>query len=591
MTMKRWISLLLAAVMTMMLLTACGEDQTEEDKDALQLRIRATTAQNDLDPISARANGGDTLTYHLFENLMRWEDDGTGHAKLVCGAAESYTFEENVDGSVVYTCRLREDAEWSDGKAVTAYHFLYGWRRLFEMETEPAELGELSMVEGFQEAREAKNGTLLSGVSVKGKHVLEIKLTSHCAYFLDEFCAGTMTMPVREDVVEEYGEGWGKTAKAVIGNGPYRLKVMEAGQVRMVRNEKYWNKEAVGVDELIFTWKVSAVSDYNELLCGNIDFLSELPAAAVKTMAKEGTLEVQNVPATYALLLNNAAAPFDDGFVRAAFAALVDPAALAEAMVFETERPATGFVPHGIANRDPLWMAEEDVTTSAEETAPAAQTEQESKEAERWDYCSVGDYAMMGEALTPESRESRARTMLSQAGYPNGMGFPAVEYLYVDTPQNTAVATWLKKRFASVLNVEIILKPMTNEEAQAQLLSGEYTMAAFRFNAAYDDALAFLQRWQSSKSVGSGNLVSFSNRAYDLLLSVVNASDGSAREACLHDAEQLLLEDFGVLPLFYYGTTAQLGEGLTGLYHHDGQNVYFFDSVSRVVAEEAEVTE
>ena len=45
MTMKRWISLLLAAVMTMTLLTACGEDQTEEDKDALQLRIRATTEQ------------------------------------------------------------------------------------------------------------------------------------------------------------------------------------------------------------------------------------------------------------------------------------------------------------------------------------------------------------------------------------------------------------------------------------------------------------------------------------------------------------------------------------------------------------------
>ena len=89
MTMKRWISLLLAAVMAMTLLTACGDDQAEENKDALQLRIRATTAQNDLDPLVARANGGDTLTYHLFENLMRWEDDGAGHAKLVPGAAES----------------------------------------------------------------------------------------------------------------------------------------------------------------------------------------------------------------------------------------------------------------------------------------------------------------------------------------------------------------------------------------------------------------------------------------------------------------------------------------------------------------------
>jgi len=81
-------------------------------------------------------------------------------------------------------------------------------------------------------------------------------------------------------------------------------------------------------------------------------------------------------------------------------------------------------------------------------------------------------------------------------------------------------------------------------------------------------------------------LVGFSSRAYDLLLSVVSASDNSAREACLHDAEQLLLESREIVPLFYYGTTARLGEGLTGLYRHDGQNVWFFGSISAIIPEE-----
>jgi len=325
-------------------------------------------------------------------------------------------------------------------------------------------------------------------------------------------------------------------------------------------------------------------------LAGNIDFLAELPGATVKEMAAAGVLEVQPIPATYALLMNNMAEPFDNEFVRQAFALLVDQKAMAEDLSFATERPATGFVPYGISNRDSEWTAEESAMDGGKAAAASEGLVQEGTQEipavpKYWDYRSVGDYGMLPEELPPETVESRARIMLSQAGYPNGEGFPAVDYLYVDTPQNEAVAQWLQMRLRSVLNVEITLKPVTDEEAQQLLLAGEYTLAAFRFNAAYDDALAFLQRWQSNKSVGSGNLVSFSNRAYDLLLSVVSASNDSAREACLHDAEQLLLESKGIVPLFYYGTTAELREGFEGLYRHDGQSAYFFGSVTKVVEE------
>ena len=45
------------------------------------------------------------ITYHLFENLLRWEDDGTGKAVLANGMASSYTEEKNNDGSTTYTFR------------------------------------------------------------------------------------------------------------------------------------------------------------------------------------------------------------------------------------------------------------------------------------------------------------------------------------------------------------------------------------------------------------------------------------------------------------------------------------------------------
>ena len=119
----------------------------------------------------------------------------------------------------------------------------------------------------------------------------------------------------------------------------------------------------------------------------------------------------------------------------------------------------------------------------------------------------------------------------------------------------------------------------TDGDLRTQLLAGAFTMAAFRFDAAYDDATAFLNRWDSAAGAIGGNLIGFNNRAYDLLLYVVpETASNTGREACLHDAEQILLESCGVVPLFYYGRTAQLAEGLAGVYGlSDG--TYFFWNV------------
>ena len=180
--MKRWLSLCLTAALLLPLLAACKgqESETPADDGFFSLRVRATAPQSTVDPALASQSGGDTVLYHLYENLMRWEDDGTGHAVLAPGAAESYETEEHIDGSVTYTFHLRRDAKWSDGKAVTSKHFLYAWRRLFEMEDSPAAVSKLYMVEGYFDARPEKKGALLTGVSAPDQHTFVISLTGHC---------------------------------------------------------------------------------------------------------------------------------------------------------------------------------------------------------------------------------------------------------------------------------------------------------------------------------------------------------------------------------------------------------------------------
>lgn len=592
--MKRWLSLSLIAALLLPLLTACKgpEDETPEDDDLFTLRVCAAAAQRSADPVEAVQTGGDTLLFHLYENLMRWEDDGAGHAVLVPGAAESVVTEESYDGSVTYTFTLRKDAKWSDGKSVTSKHFLYAWRRLFEMEETPAVVSKLYMVKGYFDAKREKKGALLTGVEAPDPYTFVITLTGHYAYFLDEFCAGGLTMPVREDMVKKYGSAWGRNEDAIITNGPYQLKSMEEGQVTVERNRNYHSPRSDGPDEITFL-PLESTGDagaYSRLESGELDFLSGLPDSEITRRSEEGTLHVEPVPATCGLLMNSIAAPFDNEFVRQALAAVVDQKALTAALTDPTLSPATGFVPWGIANRDNEWSVASSTEPEPDVLLPedlinGVQTEPE--EPVFWDYRAVGDYGSVKDEEDYEARVAQAKILLSQGGYPNGQDFPEVEFLYVSSPQSEAAARYLQNVWKTTLNVEVKLRGLSEEAERELLLGGEYAMAIFRFDAAFDDALAFLNRWQGKFGPKDGNLVSFADRAYDLLLSVVSASSDSAREACLHDAEELLLSARSVVPLYYYGTTSALSGELTGVYRKAG-GVYFFDGVHPVEADAEE---
>ena len=533
----------------------------------------------ELYPARAAEQNTETVAYHLFENLLRWEDDGSGRAALASGMASGYTVEQNTDGSTTYTFTIRSDAKWSDGEGVTAADFVYGWQRLFGMDNPPGTIHQLYMVEGFDQAWANRDGTFLTGVYAPDDHTLVIHITDQCAYFLDTFCAGTLTMPVRRDIVEQYGAGWANDPDTLVTNGPYHLaqRMME-DDVLLEKSETYYNAGLVWADSLAFTWNDDAEFSYQNLTDGALDFLAGLPEKEIAARAEAGTLTVEPESATYALLQNNLTAPFDDITVRLAFAACVDAQALTAAVGNATLTAATGFVPHGVVNRDDQWTQEQQTETEVQLPEDLLNGGEEAEAESIWDFRAVGD-ADLPEAEPWETRTARARELLSQAGYPGGRDFPEVTYLYEDTAENAAAAAYLRDVWQEVLGVTVTLEGVDGETLRGRLLSGDFALAAFRFDAAYDDATAFLNRWDSKAGAIGGNLVGFNDRAYDLLLYVVpETASNAAREAGLHDAERILLEGGGVVPLFYYGRTAQLAEGLTGLYGlSDG--TYFFWNV------------
>ena len=551
---RRLVALLLALSLAAGLLS-CGEQgETEQEQD---FTVRAAVCQRmtSLDPAHLSVDGGETVVACLFENLLRWEPGENGQAVLTFGQAESYTAEESYDGSVTYTFTIRRGLRWSDGEEITAEDFLYTWQRLFDPESPAVGISGLSMLRGYYSAYTEGNLDGL-GVSAPDNYTFVITLDAPCAYFLEEFCAGVMTMPVQKDAVSR--SGWDSTPEKWVGNGPYVLESLDGEKAVLVRNEAYYDQRSAGPDRMEFSWSGSE----EEVAAGTLDLLDDVPEETAEQLAAEESWQPDPVLSTYTLLLNNESAPFDNALVRQALASALDREALVEAACGATAVAATGLVPRGVSDRS--GTAEEKTETTA--TVPQAvptDGEAAAEPQEVPDFRSVGDGLLTTETLTVEESQARARQLLAQAGYPNGLGFPEVEYLYVDSPENRLMAQALRKQWQEVLNIEVTARAMTEDELRQLLLDGTYTCAGFAISAAHDDAALFLSRWATGKV---GNLVRGSDEGYDLLMEIADRTfDAAAREAYLHDAEELLLQACGVVPLFYYGRAHLLADGLTGL--------------------------
>ncbi len=102
---KRGMALLLAVSACFTFLTACGQTEAAGDQLALAVCVGETPAT--YDPIYAEEPGEQTVLNHLYENLMRLEQDENGQTVAVNGAARSVDVKENADGTVTYTFRLR----------------------------------------------------------------------------------------------------------------------------------------------------------------------------------------------------------------------------------------------------------------------------------------------------------------------------------------------------------------------------------------------------------------------------------------------------------------------------------------------------
>ena len=490
-----------------------GTEAAAEESSAEGGKIIRYVMQNEpetLDPNMNNYANSSIVMQNLFTGLMQIGPDGS----LINGCAENY---EISDDGLTYTFTLRDGLKWSDGQPLTAGDFEYAWKRGLNPET--ASPGAWYLF--YLKNGEAYNGGTASaddvGVKALDDKTLEVTLEHPTAYFLD-LTAVTMYFPTRQDVVEAE-EPWTKSGDTYVCNGAFRVKEInpQASYV-LEKNPEYIDADSVKLDgvEIVFIEsQEAALSAYN---AGEVDVLDNLVIGSQAQSQYAGSEELHS----YDLVgigyydINCEKEYLSDARVRTALSISLNREVLNQSMMASRPESAFAFVPHGI----PYEGSEEDYRNT------------------------VGD-------LFAEDVEM-AKSLMAEAGYPNGEGFPTLTLITQNDQEKKDVAQAMQAMWKENLGVNAEIVTYESKVYWDEQEAGNFDVCYDGWTGDYPDPSTVLECLLLTRNETQCRWLDEKAQEYDGLLMEARASaDNAARLEMFKQAEQILIEEMPVIPIYY----------------------------------------
>jgi oligopeptide transport system substrate-binding protein len=402
-----------------------------------------------------------------------------------------------------YIFNLRNDVTWSDGKQVTAADFEYAWKRTLNPST-GAPVGLASLLYEIKSAESYHLGDISDpdqvGIRAIDDLTLEVELERPASYFLHLL---TTLCPVPQHVVETYRAKW-TDLENIVTNGPFQLESYQPGEsLVLVRDPTFHGHFPGNVEKYELIISVPATSpeslEMYEADLLDMVILSEETFHARNKHAEEYLPDTW--PGIYYIGFDTRHPPFDDQMVRCAFVMAVDKERLSSEALQGFYYPANGgFVPPGMPGHSPE----------------------------------------IGLSYDPVL----ARELLTQAGYPNGLGIPNLILMY--HPDESSLLEGLRLQWLENLNVDVAIE-IDNGDGRFE---NEENLVNFFLASRiqrYPDPDNFLRVCIQSL------LPHWRNTVYDQLLDEARRTLHQEERIRLYQAaDKILIEDATVMPILYY---------------------------------------
>jgi len=471
-----------------------------------------------LDPGKANLVDEATIIGDLMMGLTTDAPDGAP----VPGIAERW--EASPDG-LVWTFHLR-NARWSDGVPVTADDFVYGLRRTLDPKTASIYAYLLYVLKNAQAVNEGKAPLSALGVTAPDAKTVRIAL-EHPAPYLPELTKHQSFFPAPRHAVERYGDDWVKPGRYV-SDGPFKLVSWRLGdRITVVKNPFFWDVAHVCPDRINYYPTPDAVSAERRVARGELDINTRFQSNRFQRLQKTmpGVPRTDVSLATAYLSFNAAVPAFRDIRVRRALSEAVDRDFITAKLLRAGQQPAYAFVPPVTAH-----------------------------------YVKPGP-KLAWAAVPFAARQADARKLLAQAGYTAKR--PLAFTLLTSTNTDSVLLAEALQSDWREIGVDVKIAQNESGVAFEAYRNRNFEMGAMSWYGDFNDPVSFLGLLKSD--TGAQNYGDYKNPAYDALLAAADQEPDEARRAeILARAEQLMLADEAIIPMYFVVNRNLVSRRVTG---------------------------
>ncbi len=542
--MKRRFLLALTLIISIsMLLTACvpggnktesnGNNENPRKEDVASnsqapsdniLRTNNSSEPGSLDPALAQGTHESWILDHTFEGLMKIDKD----LKIVPGMAKEYKMSE--DG-LNYTFTLRDDIKWSNGDPVTAHDFEFAWKRALDPKLGADYAHQLYYLKNGEKYNSEEASIDEVGVKALDDLTLQVELEAPTAYFL-ELTAFYTLFPVNKAVVEANPD-WAKNADTHVSNGPFTLtKWNHNANISIRKNADYYDNASVKLEGVDFDIIEDENTTWQKYEGGDYDFLLPLPQAVVAKMKESGDpqLVIGNEVGTYYYNLNNTKPPFDNLKIRKGLALTLDRQTIVDKISQGGQIAAEGVVPFGLSD--------------------------ENGKEYRDGVGKLLDYNLEeGQKLF---KEGLAESGLTEAD------FSKFVILYNTAESHKKIAQAAQEMWRKALGIEIQLENVDFQVKLDREKAGDFDISRAGWIGDYMDPITFIELWDSKSSFNDAN---YNNPEYDKLVNIAKTSpDAKERFDSMRQAEEIIMEDMPIIPVYFYTQPYAQKPYLEGVY-------------------------
>ena len=425
--------------------------------------------------------------------------------------AGALSWEVTPDGKT-WTFHMDPDLTWSDGNPVIADDVVF----TFQYQADPKHAWDFawfwSDIVNFDEAVACKVPTTEIGVKKVDDYTVQFITEAASPYFPSK---ALYIRPLSKIAFEKSGEYYNSTPETSVSSTPYILTDWTKGKgMTFGPNKNYTGKVKPFIENLYFTFSSDTTGEFRAYQNGEVDMGQYFSPADINLISADSELDKEYHPGygdfrTFYLGFNTLEKPFSDIKVRQAFAKAIDRDSIITNIVKRQGNPAYSFLMPGFPDSTSDVLKNEDVN--------------------KFDV-------------------TAAKQLLTDAGYPDGKGFPALElWLRNESDLNKAIAGAIASMIKENLGIDVEVSNKETKLFMDTLNSHKLPFYFLSYGFDYLDPSNMLGIWVS------GGRHAWKNDQFDQLVTDATSlvGDDAKRDQEFKDAEKILVDDVGGIFIYH----------------------------------------